>query len=129
MPAATDPRILVDAATRDDGAAKLFQAQLGMPKNKKLLKLLNESGVKPLVQKMELAYIADRKLPSKQQQHRDLEEALYFHRRLAEKSMPFWMASGLRSARIDGQAIRVCIATRFPLASSPAFMRTMLAGR
>jgi preprotein translocase subunit SecA len=64
--------------TRDDGAAKLFQAQLGMPKNKKLLKLLNEPGVKTAVQKMELSYIGDRKLPTRQQQFRDLEEVLYF---------------------------------------------------
>ena len=33
---------------------KLYQAQLGMPKNKKLLKLLNETGVKQLVQQAEL---------------------------------------------------------------------------
>ncbi|MBS1241717.1 MAG: Protein translocase subunit secA, partial [Gemmatimonadetes bacterium] len=64
--------------SRDEAAVKLFQAQLGMPKNKRLLKLLNEPGVKTLVQKMELAYIGDRKLPSRQQQYRDLEEVLYF---------------------------------------------------
>ncbi|HTK56950.1 MAG TPA: hypothetical protein VL295_08995, partial [Gemmatimonadales bacterium] len=42
------------------------------------MKLLNESGVKQAVQKVELQYIADRKLPTKQQQFRDLEDALYF---------------------------------------------------
>src|SRR5712692_1841724 len=49
-----------------------------MPKNKRLLKLLNETGVKQMVQKMELESIADRKLPMKQQRMRDLEEALFF---------------------------------------------------
>ncbi len=71
-------RLIQDEKARDEGAVKLYQAQLGMPKNKRLLKLLNESGVKPAVQKMELAYIGDRKLPTKQQQYRDLEEALFF---------------------------------------------------
>ena len=55
-------------------AVKLFQAQLGMPKNKQLLKLLNETGVKQLVQRAELDYIADRKLPIRQQQMRGLED-------------------------------------------------------
>ena len=62
----------------DEAAVKLYQAQLGMPKNKKLLKLYTEPGIKPAVQKMELSYIGDRKLPTKQQQYRDLEDALYF---------------------------------------------------
>jgi preprotein translocase subunit SecA len=71
-------RELAQEDTRDEAAVKLYQAQLGMPKNKRLLKLLNEPGVKTLVQKMELAYIGDRKLPSRQQQYRNLEEVLYF---------------------------------------------------
>ncbi|HEV8511239.1 MAG TPA: hypothetical protein VGQ48_12390, partial [Gemmatimonadales bacterium] len=37
-----------------EGAKMLYKAQLGMPKNKKLLKLLNEQGVKQLVQRIEL---------------------------------------------------------------------------
>jgi preprotein translocase subunit SecA len=49
-----------------------------MPKNKRLLKVLNETGIKQLVQRMELDAIADRKLPMKQQRMRDLEETLYF---------------------------------------------------
>jgi preprotein translocase subunit SecA len=60
------------------GATKLFVARLGMPKNKKLLKLLNEPGVKSAVQRVELDHIADRKLPMRQQTMRDLEESLYF---------------------------------------------------
>jgi preprotein translocase subunit SecA len=67
-----------DGKGRDEAALKLYQAQLGMPKNKRLLKLLNETGVKQMVQKMELEAIADRKLPMKQQRMRDVEESLYF---------------------------------------------------
>jgi preprotein translocase subunit SecA len=70
--------LLEDEKRKSEGAAKLFQAQLGGPKNKKLLKLLNETGVKQLVQRAELDYIADRKLPSRQQKMRGLEEALYY---------------------------------------------------
>ena len=71
-------QLLADPKTRSDAALKLYQAQLGMPKNKKLMKMLNETGVKQLVQRMELDAIADRKLPMKQQRMRDLEETLYF---------------------------------------------------
>jgi len=59
-------------------AVKAYQAQLGMPKQKRLLKLLNEQGVKKEVQRVELDHIADRKLPASQQKLRDLEEVLYF---------------------------------------------------
>jgi preprotein translocase subunit SecA len=59
-------------------AVKGYQVQLGMPKHKRLLKYLQEQGAKKLVQKVELDYIADRKLPAKQQKLRDLEEELYF---------------------------------------------------
>ncbi len=71
-------RLLQEPKTRSDAALNLYQAQLGMPKNKKLLKLLNETGVKQMVQRMELDSIADRKLPMKQQKMRDIEETLYF---------------------------------------------------
>src|SRR5215207_3367273 len=71
-------RLLADPKTRNDAALKLYQGQLGMPKNKRLLKMLNETGIKQMVQRMELDAIADRKLPMKQQRMRDLEETLYF---------------------------------------------------
>src|SRR4029078_4221020 len=71
-------RLLEDPKTRTDAALKLYQAQLGMPKNKRLLKMLNETGIKQMVQRMELHAIADRQLPLKQQRMRDLEETLYF---------------------------------------------------
>jgi len=71
-------KLLEDPKTRQPAAVKLYLAQLGMPKNKKLLKLLNETGIKQLVQRVELDAIADRKLPTRQQQMRELEEELYF---------------------------------------------------
>jgi preprotein translocase subunit SecA len=71
-------RLLQDPKTRNDAALKLYQSQLGMPKNKRLLKMLNETGIKQMVQRMELDAIGDRKLPMKQQRMRDLEETLYF---------------------------------------------------
>ncbi|HEY8195750.1 MAG TPA: preprotein translocase subunit SecA [Gemmatimonadales bacterium] len=70
--------LLEDPKTRNEAALKLYQARLGMPKNKRLLKMLNETGTKQLVQRMELDAIADRKLPMKQQRMRDLEDTLYF---------------------------------------------------
>jgi preprotein translocase subunit SecA len=70
--------LLADPKTRDEAGVKLYVAQLGGPKNKQLLRLLNETGVKQLVQRTELEAIADRKLPMRQQRLRDLEEALYF---------------------------------------------------
>ena len=69
--------LLADPKTLPDAAIKLYIARLGMPKNKKLLKLLNEPGVKSAVQRVELDHIADRKLPMRQQSMRELEEALY----------------------------------------------------
>jgi len=71
-------KLLEDPKTRNDAGLKLYQARLGMPKNKRLLKLMNETGIKQMVQRMELDAIADRKLPMKQQRMRDLEETLYF---------------------------------------------------
>ncbi|HLG05788.1 MAG TPA: preprotein translocase subunit SecA [Gemmatimonadales bacterium] len=70
--------LLADDKTKYDASVKLFQAQLGAPKNKRLLKLLNETGVKQLVQRAELDYIADRKLPARQQKLRGLEETLHY---------------------------------------------------
>src|SRR5881296_2699462 len=70
--------LLAEEKTMYDGAVLLYQAQLGMPKNKKLLKLLQEPGVKSLVQRVELDVLADRKLPAREQKLRHLEEELYF---------------------------------------------------
>ena len=67
-----------EKSTRGEAGIKLYQAHLGMPKNKRLLKLVNESGIKQMVQRMELDAIADRKLPMRQQRLRDTEDVLYF---------------------------------------------------
>ncbi|HJS46751.1 MAG TPA: preprotein translocase subunit SecA, partial [Gemmatimonadales bacterium] len=71
-------RLLAADPEDHDGGLALYQSHLGMPKNKRLLKLLNEPGMKQLLQKMELEALADRKLPARQQRMRGLEEALYF---------------------------------------------------
>ncbi|MCU0636465.1 MAG: hypothetical protein MUE41_16475, partial [Gemmatimonadaceae bacterium] len=60
------------------GGLLLYKAQLGHPKNKRLLKALQEQGVKQLVQRTELDHIADRKLPAGKQQFRDIEDDLLF---------------------------------------------------
>ena len=60
------------------GSRKLYKAQLGSPKNRRLMKVLQEQGNKALVQKMELEHIADRKLPIGKQQFPDIEDDLLF---------------------------------------------------
>src|SRR5881296_707302 len=67
-----------DEKTAYDGAVLLYKAQLGMPKNKKLMKLLQETGVKSTVQRVELDRLADRKLPARDQKMRDVEDDLFF---------------------------------------------------
>ncbi|MBX3173059.1 MAG: preprotein translocase subunit SecA [Gemmatimonadaceae bacterium] len=66
------------AEDRDAAALALYKARLGSPKNKRLLKALQETGVKQLVLNMELAHLADRKLSAAKQQYRDLEDDLLF---------------------------------------------------
>src|SRR5947207_9645731 len=70
-------RALERGDTRE-AALKLYKAHLGHPKNRRLLKVLQEQGNKQLVQKMELEHIADRKLPAGKQEFRDLENDLLF---------------------------------------------------
>ena len=70
--------LLEDEKTRYEGGVKLYQAHLGMPKNKRLLKLLNEIGNKQLLQRVELDALADRKLPARQQRMRSVDEPLLF---------------------------------------------------
>ena len=57
---------------------RLYKAQLGSPKNRRLMKVLQEQGNKQLVQKMELDHIADRRLPANKQTYRDIEDDLLF---------------------------------------------------
>ena len=64
----------------DQAAAgvSFYKAQLGGPKNKRLMKVLQEPGVKQLVQRVELDVIADRKLPVGKRAYRDLEDDLLY---------------------------------------------------
>src|SRR5438270_4357174 len=64
--------------TAYEGAPLLHQAQLGMQKHRKLLKLLQEPGVKSQVQRVELDVLADRTQPARAQQQRHIEDELYF---------------------------------------------------
>ncbi len=68
----------LEAGRTHDAAVKLYQAQLGNPKNRRLLKLMQEQGNKQLVQRTELDHLADRKLPPAKQAFRDVEEDLLF---------------------------------------------------
>jgi preprotein translocase subunit SecA len=68
----------LEAGDQATASLELYKAQLGWPKNKRLMKALQEQGVKMLVQRMELDRIADRKLPASKQQFRDLEDDLLF---------------------------------------------------
>ncbi|MFI5232217.1 MAG: preprotein translocase subunit SecA [Gemmatimonadales bacterium] len=66
------------AGDQQTAAVALYQARLGAPVNKRLLKAMQEQGVKVLVQKMELDHIADRKLTASKQVFRDIEEELLY---------------------------------------------------
>ena len=68
----------LEAGKTQDASVKMYQAQLGHPKNRRLIKMLNEPGNKQLVLKIELDHLADRKLPPAKQTYRDVEEDLLF---------------------------------------------------
>ncbi|MEY4609094.1 MAG: hypothetical protein RL625_1311 [Gemmatimonadota bacterium] len=63
---------------RKEAGLLLYQARLGGPKNKRLLKAMQETGVKQLIQEAELAHLADRKLPPAKQEYRHIEDDLLF---------------------------------------------------
>jgi preprotein translocase subunit SecA len=62
----------------ESAALRLYKAQLGHPKNRRFMKLMQEPQYKMLVQKMELQHIADRRLPASKQQYQDIENDLLF---------------------------------------------------
>ena len=68
----------MESGDEQAAAIAFYKARLGVPTNKRLVKSLQEQGVKLLVQKMELEHIADRKLPPAKQSYRDIEEDLLF---------------------------------------------------
>ena len=73
-----DAERLLEKGETDEAALKLYKAQLGHPKNKRLMKVLQEQGNKVLVQKKELAHLADRKLPVGKQEFGDIDKDLLF---------------------------------------------------
>src|SRR5687767_13995486 len=73
-----DAERALEKGDTNTAAIALYKAQLGGPKNRRLLKVYQESGTKQLAQKMELEHIADRKLPASKQQYRDIEDELYY---------------------------------------------------
>ncbi|HEY7531098.1 MAG TPA: preprotein translocase subunit SecA [Gemmatimonadota bacterium] len=56
---------------RYEAGIRLFQASRGMPKNRRLMKVLNETGVKRLIQKVEADYMREKRL-------HELEDDLFF---------------------------------------------------
>ena len=68
----------MEADDMESARVYLYKAQLGAPKHKRLMKALQETGVKQLVQKTELEHIADRKLPVSKQRFRDVDEELLY---------------------------------------------------
>ena len=54
-----------------EAGKRMLLAQRGTPKNKKLLKLYQQQGIKQLISKVESEYIRDKKIP-------ELDEELYF---------------------------------------------------
>ncbi|HYW33243.1 MAG TPA: preprotein translocase subunit SecA [Gemmatimonas sp.] len=73
-----DAERALEAGDKDTAALQFYKSRLGGPKNKRLMKALQEPGVKQMVQAMELRHIADRKLPASKQEFRDLEEQLLY---------------------------------------------------
>jgi preprotein translocase subunit SecA len=76
--AEVDAHVKEHGAPDYDAAVKLYQAQLGMPKNKKLMRHLQEGSIKQQVQRVELDRVADRKLPANQRRLAGIEEQLFF---------------------------------------------------
>ncbi len=68
----------LEAGDTQTAALQYYKAQLGGPKNKRLMKAMQESGNKQLVQRMELDVIADRKLQAGKQQFREMEDDLLY---------------------------------------------------
>jgi len=62
----------------EEAALAFYQARMGNPKNKRLLKVMQETGVKQMILQKELQHLADRKLPANKQEFRDVEELLLF---------------------------------------------------
>lgn len=66
------------AGDLDTAGLLLYKARLGGPKNRRFMKLMQEQGVKQLVQKMELDHIADRRLPASKQRYTEIDSDLLY---------------------------------------------------
>jgi preprotein translocase subunit SecA len=73
-----DAERALEKSDTDAAATSLYQANLGSPKNKRLLKVLQEQGNRQLMQKRELDVIADRKIPASKRQFVNIEEELLY---------------------------------------------------
>ena len=62
---------LLEEGKEFEAGIKLLTAQRGAPKNKKLMKLLRETGVKKIISGVEMDFMRDKKLP-------ELDELLYY---------------------------------------------------
>ncbi|RKX19184.1 MAG: preprotein translocase subunit SecA, partial [Candidatus Zixiibacteriota bacterium] len=67
----TEGERLLEEGKEYEAATKFLIAQRGAPKNKRLLKLYKEKGIKQLVQNVELAYMRDKKM-------HEINNQLYF---------------------------------------------------
>ena len=68
----------LSAGNQSEAALALYKARLGNPKNKRLLKAMQETGVKQLILQQELQHLSDRKLAASKQEFREIEEDLLF---------------------------------------------------
>ncbi len=64
-------KLLQDPETEYEAGIKILQAHRGAPKNKRLMKLLQEVGVKKLMRRVENDYLRDKRME-------ELDEELYF---------------------------------------------------
>lgn len=69
---------MLEAKNEDEAGLLLYKARLGAPKNRRFMKLMQEQGVKQLVQSKELEHIADRRLPASKQRYLDIDNDLLF---------------------------------------------------
>ncbi len=66
------------AGDKDAAAMAFYKARMGSPVNKRLLKVMQETGVKQIILQQELAHLADRKQSAGKQEYREIEEDLLF---------------------------------------------------
>jgi preprotein translocase subunit SecA len=76
--AEAEPEVTGNGEPPYEAGVKLFKAQKGIPKNKRLMRLMQEPSIQQLVQRVELDYIGDRKLPSRDRRFKTFENDLFF---------------------------------------------------